>query len=43
MANIGFDNEQYLLTQSERIRNRINQFGGKLYLDYILIMQAFLI
>ena len=34
MANIGFDNEQYLLTQSERIRNRINQFGGKLYLEF---------
>ena len=34
MANIGFDNEQYLLTQSERIRERINQFGGKLYLEF---------
>ena len=34
MANIGFDNEQYLLTQSERIRERISQFGGKLYLEF---------
>ena len=34
MENIGFDNEQYLLTQSERIRERINQFGGKLYLEF---------
>ena len=34
MANNGFDNEQYLLTQSERIRNRIAQFGGKLYLEF---------
>ena len=34
MANIGFDNEQYLLTQSERIRERIDQFGGKLYLEF---------
>ena len=34
MANIGFDNEQYLLTQSARIRERISQFGGKLYLEF---------
>ena len=34
MANIGFDNDRYLLTQSERIRERIAQFGGKLYLEF---------
>ena len=34
MANIGFDNERYLHTQSEKIRDRINQFGGKLYLEF---------
>ncbi len=31
---IGFDNEKYLKTQSEHIRERINQFGGKLYLEF---------
>jgi len=31
---IGFDNEKYLHTQSEHIRNRIEQFGGKLYLEF---------
>ena len=34
MANIGFDNDRYLHTQSERIRERIAQFGGKLYLEF---------
>ena len=34
MANIGFDNDKYLLTQSERIQERIAQFGGKLYLEF---------
>ncbi len=34
MANIAFDNEQYLCSQSERIRERIAQFGGKLYLEF---------
>ena len=34
MANIGFDNDRYLLTQSERIRERIAQFGGKLHLEF---------
>ncbi len=34
MANIAFDNEQYLRSQSERIRERIAQFGGKLYLEF---------
>ena len=30
----GFDNEQYLSTQSQHIRDRISQFGGKLYLEF---------
>ena len=34
MVNIGFDNEQYLHTQSQHIRERIDQFGGKLYLEF---------
>lgn len=31
---IGFDNEAYLRTQSEHIKERIAQFGGKLYLEF---------
>ncbi|MFG6350684.1 MAG: DUF1846 domain-containing protein [Oscillospiraceae bacterium] len=31
---IGFDNRKYLETQSARIRERIAQFGGKLYLEF---------
>ena len=31
---IGFDNDKYLKTQSEHIRERIAQFGGKLYLEF---------
>ena len=31
---IGFDNQRYLDTQSARIRERIAQFGGKLYLEF---------
>ena len=34
MQKIGFDNEKYLKTQSEKIRERIHQFGGKLYLEF---------
>jgi len=34
MKNIGFDNQKYLVMQSEQIRNRIAQFGGKLYLEF---------
>ena len=34
MARIGFDNQKYLETQSARIRERIDQFGGKLYLEF---------
>ena len=33
MAKVGFDNEKYLRTQSAHIRERIAQFGGKLYLE----------
>ena len=31
---MGFDNDKYIHTQSERIRERIAQFGGKLYLEF---------
>ena len=34
MNKIGFDNDKYLLLQSEKIRERINTFGGKLYLEF---------
>ena len=34
MKKQGFDNEKYLQMQSERIRERISQFGGKLYLEF---------
>ena len=34
MNNIGFDNDLYLKTQSAHIRQRIAQFGGKLYLEF---------
>ena len=34
MTTIGFDNDKYLHTQSEHIRQRIDQFGGKLYLEF---------
>ena len=29
MGKIGFDNDQYVRLQSERIRQRISKFGGK--------------
>ena len=32
--SLGFDNGTYLATQSARIRERIDQFGGKLYLEF---------
>ena len=32
--DIGFDNQRYLETQSAHIRERIAQFGGKLYLEF---------
>ena len=31
---IGFDNEKYLQMQSSHIRERLDQFGGKLYLEF---------
>ena len=30
----GFDNNQYLTMQSQHIRERIGQFGDKLYLEF---------
>ena len=30
MIKIGFDNDKYLKLQSENIRRRVAQFGGKL-------------
>ena len=34
MAREGFDNQKYLTMQSQHIRDRIDQFGGKLYLEF---------
>ena len=34
MYKTGFDNDKYLKLQSEKIRERINLFGGKLYLEF---------
>ena len=34
MSRIGFDNDKYIELQSERIRRRIAEFGGKLYLEF---------
>ncbi len=31
---IGFDNDRYLQLQSSHIRERLDQFGGKLYLEF---------
>ena len=31
---IGFDNDKYIALQAEKIRKRIGQFGGKLYLEF---------
>ena len=31
---IGFDNDKYIELQAKRIRERIEQFGGKLYLEF---------
>jgi uncharacterized protein (UPF0371 family) len=31
---IGFDNQKYLQMQSEKIRERISEFGNKLYLEF---------
>ncbi len=34
MGRIGFDNQRYLELQSKHIRERIEKFGGKLYLEF---------
>ncbi len=34
MSRQGFDNEKYLKMQSEHIRERIGNFGGRLYLEF---------
>ena len=34
MKKIGFDSEKYLNLQSEKIIERINDFGGKLYIEF---------
>ena len=34
MGKIGFDNDKYIKLQSEKIRERIDMFGGKLYLEF---------
>jgi uncharacterized protein (UPF0371 family) len=34
MVTIGFDNDKYLQTQSAHIKERLAQFGGKLYLEF---------
>ncbi len=31
---LGFDNEKYLSLQSEHIKDRLSQFGGKLYMEF---------
>lgn len=34
MFKIGYDNDKYLRTQSSKILERIEEFGGKLYLEF---------
>ena len=34
MKKIGFDSQKYIQLQSTRIRERIESFGGKLYLEF---------
>ena len=34
MFKIGFDNEKYIRLQSQKITDRIDYFGGKLYLEF---------
>ena len=34
MNRIGFDNDKYVKLQSQKIRDRISYFGGKLYLEF---------
>lgn len=34
MSKLGFDNEKYIKLQSQNIRDRIEKFGGKLYMEF---------
>ena len=34
MKKIGFDNQKYVELQSQHIKERIEKFGGKLYLEF---------
>lgn len=34
LFKIGFDNDKYIKMQSEQIRKRISEFGGKLYMEF---------
>ena len=34
MQKIGFDNDKYIELQSQKILERIEYFGGKLYLEF---------
>ena len=34
MKKLGFDNEKYLRLQTEKILQRVEQFGGKLYMEF---------
>ena len=34
MKKLGFDNEKYLQLQTEKILQRVEQFGGKLYMEF---------
>ena len=34
MKKIAFDNDKYLKLQSKHIRERISNFGNKLYLEF---------
>jgi len=34
VAKIGFDNDRYISLQSQNIRDRIDMFGGKLYMEF---------
>ncbi len=34
MSKIGFDNDKYLKLQSEKIQERMQKFGGKLYMEF---------
>ena len=41
MTKAAFDNDKYLQMQSAHIRERIAQFGGKLYLEFGGMLPAF--